>query len=260
MSRTAIIAGSGALPDTLVEALDNPVFVTFSDRSVPAGAEPLSARIEKLGQLFKSLKELKVDTLCFAGAMSRPKINPLKLDRHALRLAMSLGKGDDALLREVTELFTEQGFAIKAAHEICPELTLPAGTIWGKAPDEMARSDANRAYEVLKSLSPLDVGQAAVCAGGQMLGIETVQGTDAMLRFVADTPEHLRRAPGAFVKTPKQGQDMRIDVPTIGLNTVENVIKAGLGGIAVPAGEVIVVDANKVQQRIEEAGLFLITL
>ncbi|ALI54452.1 LpxI family protein [Celeribacter marinus] len=257
VTRTAIIAGTGQLPQVLAAALDAPVYVTLTDVAVPKGVDHVSARIEKLGKLFKELKSRGVEAVTFAGAMARPKVNPVLLDRHALRLATCLGKGDDALLREVIAVFEDQGFAIRSAIEICPDLALPTGTLWGRKPSATDVSDAARAHAVLDALSPLDVGQGAVCAGGQMLGVETLQGTNAMLGFVAATPAHLRRARGVFVKAPKAGQDLRIDVPTIGLETVEAVIAAGLGGLVVPAGGVIVLDRTGVKARVEEAGLFL---
>ncbi|AVW91046.1 LpxI family protein [Celeribacter baekdonensis] len=255
--RTAIIAGSGRLPATLAQALVNPVYVTFSDIAVPKGAEHISARVEKLGKLFKELKAHDVVAVTFAGAMARPKINPVLMDRHALKLAMSLGKGDDGLLREVIALFESQGFIIRSATEICPDLVLEKGTLWGRKPTAQDEADAVRAKSVLDALSPLDVGQGAVCAGGQMLGIETVQGTDAMLAYVAQTPDHLRRAPGVFVKVPKRGQDLRIDMPTIGPDTITAARDAGLGGVVIPAEQVIVLDADAVKARIAEAGMFL---
>lgn len=259
MTRAAIIAGSGGLPLALAEALDHPVYVTFDDSSAPDGCEAWPARIEQLGALFEALKSRNVSEVVFAGAMARPKIDPALLDGHAMRLAMSFGKGDDALLREVLAVFSEQGFAIRAASEIVPALTLAPGTHWGAAPSETDRMDAKRAAAVLDALDPLDVGQGAVAAGGQMLGIETLQGTDAMLGFVAQTPAHLRHhARGVFVKRPKAGQDMRIDMPTLGLTTVEGVIAASLAGVVIPAGGVIVLDQAAVKARIEEAGLFLL--
>ncbi|AJE47326.1 LpxI family protein [Celeribacter indicus] len=257
MGRAAIIAGSGTLPRLVAAALEAPVYVTLDGASAPEGATHVSARIEKLGRLFKDLRAQGVTEVTFAGAMVRPKINPVLLDRHALRLAMSLGKGDDALLREVLALFAEQGFTVRGAAELCPDLTLPSGTHWGHAPSPEETADTDRAQAVLDALSPLDVGQGAVCAGGQMLGIETVQGTDALLRFVAQTPERLRRAKGVFVKAPKRGQDLRVDMPTIGPETVAAAIAAGLGGIVIPGGAVIVIERDRVRHQIEEAGMFL---
>lgn len=257
MTRTAIIAGAGALPKLLAEALVSPVYVTLDATEVPDGFDHVPARIEKLGKLFKDLKARNVGAVTFAGAMARPKVNPVLLDRHALKLAMSLGKGDDALLREVLSLFEAQGFLIRGATEIRPELLLAPGTHWGRKATKQEEADAARARAVLDALSPLDVGQGAVCAGGQMLGIETVQGTNAMLGFVAETPAKLRREKGVFVKTPKRGQELRIDMPTIGPDTVEAVLDAGLGGIVIPGDRLIVLEQDQVKSRIEEAGIFL---
>ncbi|MCA0043841.1 LpxI family protein [Celeribacter litoreus] len=258
MTRTAIIAGSGALPQLMAEALPDPLYVTFDDAPVPAGVEHLKARFEKLGRLFKDMKARDVGAVVFAGAVSRPKINPMRLDRHALKLALSMKKGDDGILREVIALFESQGFLVRSATEIHPGLVLAPGTHWGRKVTKEDLEDAARASKILTALSPLDVGQGAVCAGGMILGIETLQGTDAMLRFVAETPERLRRAKGVFVKSPKAGQDMRIDVPTIGLGTIDAVIKAGVGGLVIPPGEVIVLDRDEVKVKVEEAGLFLL--
>ncbi|GAA3876026.1 LpxI family protein [Celeribacter arenosi] len=257
MGRTAIIAGTGALPRVLAASLVDPVYVTLTDVEVPDHVQALPGRIEKLGKLFKDLKSLDVDAVTFAGAMARPKINPVLLDRHALKLAMSLGKGDDALLREVIALFEAQGFTVRGARDICPQLCLEQGTVWGRKPTAEDEKDAERARGVLAALSPLDVGQGAVCAGGQVLGIETLQGTNAMLGFVGQTPQSLRRAPGVFVKAPKTGQDLRIDMPTIGLETIDAAQRAGVGGIEIPAGQVIVLDRDAVKTRIEGAGMFL---
>lgn len=257
MTRTAIIAGQGALPQFLAAELVNPVYVTLSDVPVPDGLDHITARVEKLGKLIKDLKAHDVRAVTFAGAMARPKINPMMMDRHAVKLALSLGKGDDGLLREVIALFEAQGFVVRGATEICPELVLATGTHWGRKLSAQDEADAARARAVLTALSPLDVGQGAVCGGGQMLGIETVQGTDTMLAFVRDTPKHLRRAPGVFVKMPKRGQDMRIDMPAIGPDTIASLLDAGIGGIVIPAGEVIVLEADTVKARIEGAGVFL---
>lgn len=255
--RVAIIAGSGQLPQLVAASLSEPVFVSFAPLDLPAGATPISARIEHLEQLFEDLKSLNVTEVCFAGAMSRPRIDPSELDKYAMKLVQAFGKGDDAVLRVVISLFEAQGFSVTGAADLLPDLVLSPDTHWGRAMTEQDHADAVRARSVLDTLSPLDVGQGAACAGGQMLGIETVQGTNAMLEFVAQTSPELRACPGVFVKAPKLDQDLRMDMPTIGPDTVDHVIKAGLGGIVIPAGQVIVLDRDAVRAGIEEAGLFL---
>lgn len=260
-ARTALIAGSGALPQALAGALGgDAVWVSFDGGAAPAGLTLLPARIEALGALFDDLRAADVGAVIFAGAMVRPAIDPAVMDAHARALAAHFSRGDDALLREVIALFEAEGFAVRAPLDVAPELALPAGTCWGKAPGKQERADIARAAEILAALGPIDVGQGAVVAGGQALGIETLQGTAAMLDFVARTDPALRRAPGVFVKAPKPGQEMRIDAPTVGPDTVAQVAAAGLAGIAIAPGGVIVLEQAATRAALEAAGLFLVTL
>lgn len=265
--KTAIIAGTGGLPRKLAADLvatgQTPVYVTFDGSQAPVvtaprDTNPLGARLEQLGVLFDDLHTQGVTRVVFAGAMARPQIDPSLLDAHALRLVASFPKGDDALLREVLTVFEEQGFTPVPAAQISPDLVLPAQSCWGAQPSAKDLADADTATHLLTTLSPLDLGQGAVVAGGHVLGIETLQGTDAMLGFVAETPKRLRRAKGVFVKRPKTGQDLRIDMPTIGPDTVTAAAYAGLAGIVIAAQEVIVLDPEAVEKAVTEAGMFLL--
>ena len=114
-------------------------------------------------------------------------------------------------------------------------------------------------FAILGALAPVDVGQGCVVAGGLCLGIETLQGTDALLRFVAATPEALRGdRRGVLVKRPKDGQDLRVDMPAIGPATVQAAAEAGLEGIAIEAGRVLLIDRPALVEACEATGLFLL--
>ncbi|MCK0138743.1 UDP-2,3-diacylglucosamine diphosphatase LpxI [Aliiroseovarius sp. F47248L] len=261
--RLAIIAGTGDLPHRIAASNPNALFVTIKgvDVAVPDGYELVEASYEKLGALFKSLRGAGVARVVFAGKVDRPKLNPLRMDRVTLglfpRVKAVLGKGDDALLRLVAEVFEEQGFQVVAATDVAQGLSLDE-TIIGRAPSDQDRRDADRAWSILSTLVAEDLAQGAVVAGGQCLGIETIQGTDAMLRFVSETPEHLKQgARGVFVKRSKPGQDSRMDIPTIGPATIQAVAAAGLGGIVIPAGDVIVMEQDEVTRLIKTHDLFL---
>ena len=118
--------------------------------------------------------------------------------------------------------------------------------------------DAERGSRILAALGPMDVGQAAVVAAGQVLGVETVQGTDAMLRFVAETAPGSRHGTGGvLVKMPKPGQDLRFDMPAIGPATVKAAAKAGLAGIFIESGKVLLLDRAKILHAAAEANLFI---
>ena len=244
MGRRAIIAGAGALP-LLVAAAGPAMVVRFAD--APGGTEgaDLVARFERLGALFADLKSHDVDELCLAGAMRRVGFDQARLDAETKallpRLAAAMGQGDDALLRSIVAIFEEQGFTIRGAHELRPDLVAHAGNLCGQA---IAGTDAARARAVLAAIGPLDVGQAAVAAKGQILGIETLQGTDALLRFVGDT---MPASGGILVKRAKPGQDLRVDMPAIGPDTVALCAQAGLKGIELQAGHVLLLDADAVR-------------
>ncbi|MCI2398373.1 UDP-2,3-diacylglucosamine diphosphatase LpxI [Aliiroseovarius subalbicans] len=263
--RTAILAGHGLLPQEIAQADDTSVFVTFDgvDVDVPTGRIHISASFEKLGRLFRDLRANAVSEVVFAGAMTRPKLNPLKFDVTTAKLAPKVLKamkgGDDGLLRVVLKLFEDEGFRVVAASEAAPALMVDPHLVVGRVPSEQERADALRALDILIAISPQDVAQSAVVAGGQCLGIETIQGTDAMLRFVADTPEGLKRGEkGVFVKAAKIDQDLRVDMPTIGPDTVRNVAGAGLAGLFIAAGGVIVLEQEEVFRLVRENNLFLI--
>lgn len=257
-STLAIIAGEGRLPQALAAAYPDALWVTLTEIEAPAGQAVLAAKFEQLGQMFAAMKAAGIRQVVFAGAIRRPQIDPRQLDAFALSLAQHFARGDDAILREVLKLFEAQGFEVVGASSLLPQLLLPAGTIWGNGWDETAKADAARAESILAALSPLDVGQGAVVAGGLVLGIETIQGTEALLSFVAQTPPGLRRAKGVFVKAPKRGQELRLDMPAIGPDTAAQLARAGIGGIVVEAGGVMVIDAEQTRQSFDAAGLFLV--
>ncbi|MDG3040141.1 LpxI family protein [Roseicyclus marinus] len=254
MGARAIIAGDGALPG-LVAAAGPALIVRLEGMPGGTGGADVVARLERLGTLFADLHRSGVTEVCFAGAMRRVGFDPAALDAETRallpRLTAAMGQGDDALLRDIVAIFEEQGFTIRGAHELRPDLAAPEGAIAGTPRPE---GDAARARAVLAALGPLDVGQAAVAAGGQMLGIETLQGTDAMLRFVAKT------APGSggvLVKRAKPGQDLRVDMPVIGPDTVTLAASAGLSGIEIEAARVLLLDPEAVLAACAARGVAL---
>jgi DUF1009 family protein len=165
-----------------------------------------------------------------------------------------MGAGDDAALRAVMSLFEVQGFVIRAAHEIAPTLLAPAGLLSNAAVADAMSADIARADAVLDALGPLDVGQGCVVGAGQVWAIETIGGTDHMLRTL---PEGARRAQALLVKKPKPRQDLRADLPTIGPETMDALTSAGLAGAVIDAGRVILLDHDETRARANAAGLVL---
>jgi DUF1009 family protein len=130
-----------------------------------------------------------------------------------------------------------------------------AGVWGGVEPDDRAKADITHGLKVAQGLGILDVGQAVVVQQGIVLGVEAVEGTDALLRRAGE----LRRAGpgGVLVKIAKPGQERRVDLPTIGVQTVKNVAAAGLSGLAVEAGSAVVIDRPGVIAAADAAGVFV---
>lgn len=276
MTQIAIISGAGRLPAALAESLDSPLICAL-EGFAPEGVQPdLTFRVERLVPFLRELSDRGVARVIFAGAVSRPRLDPALFDpataQMVPRLLAAMQGGDDATLRAVIELFEEAGFEVVGVPDVAPGLFLPPGvygvTVSGLDGAETVspvtvsaadRADATRAAAIVAALGAVDVGQGAVVAQGLCLAVETLPGTDQMLDFVAKTARRPNPAGarGVFFKSAKPGQDRRIDLPTIGLETLTHAHAAGLAGLAFPASDVIVLDMKNVLQRAEKLGLFL---
>lgn len=262
MSRIAVIAGQGGLARAVVAALDAPLVYAL-DGFLPDGLEASPFRLERLIPFLDSLIEQDVSRVVFAGAIRRPRLDPELFDARTARLVprimMAMQAGDDGALRAVLDVFEEHGLAVASIAELASGLIPAAGVLVGE-PSAADQADAARAALILARLGPLDLGQGAVVVQGQCLAIETLPGTQAMLEFAA-RHAGLRPDPngarGVFYKAPKPGQDLRIDLPTLGPDSVSQAATAGLAGIAWAAGGVILLDRDEAMRRARAHGLFL---
>lgn len=257
MSRTAIIAGQGGLPAALAKVLDEPI-VAALDGFMPTGIVPgIVFRLERLALFLQELHQRGVERVIFAGAVRRPRLDPSLFDpataRLVPRLLAAMQGGDDATLRAVIALFEEEGLVVEGVEALAPELVPSAGVLVGTVDDALTR-DVDRATAIVAALGSVDVGQGAVVAQGLCLAVEALPGTDAMLEWVAATREG---AGGVFYKAPKPGQDRRVDLPTLGVDTVAKAAAARLACIAWEAGGVILLDRDKVIEAAGSQGIAL---
>ena len=299
----ALIVGSGRLPvviDATLRArgIEAPAFALEGTPCHLAHAERF--RLEQLGGFIAGLKARGIDTICMAGGVRRPDLDPDAVDDATapllVRIGTAMAQGDDAALREFITLFEEHGLTIRAAHEICPELLLPAGVPSRVQLRAHHRDDAARGAQIVAALGAADVGQACVVSRGLALAVEALPGTDRMMRALMadpkgagqDRPDALRpeslmrdvlpltdwlaewfaqpqrpgRDPalppgGILYKGAKPGQDRRVDLPVIGPDTMLTAAELGLEGVVIEAGNVMVLDCDAVLRIADESGLFL---
>lgn len=265
-SRLGILAGSGGLPRELAEAcraVGQPVFVIdLEGRASDWAARFDHARLS-LGQVGAALEVLKAagcDAVAMAGGVERPALLKLRMDWQGMRLLPRLLRyaraGDDGLLRGVASLFEEHGFRVLAPEAFLGASSLaPLGPIAGSALSPEAAAEAALGFEILAALSPYDIGQAVVIRGGQCLAIEGAEGTAAMLDRVANLRSRDGGTGGLLVKSPKIGQDTRLDRPAIGPDTVRSVHAAGMSAIVLGAGGVFLVDRAEIIRRADQLGI-----
>ncbi len=185
----------------------------------------------------------------FVGNVPKPDFAALQWDDAGRAMVPQLleaaRKGDDELLRAVVIAHAQAGFRIIGAEEVFAELRGPAGILSARAPSDSERADVKKAATIASAIGALDIGQGAVVCAGVVLGVEAQEGTDALLARIATLPEPIRGTPlqrrGALVKRPKPMQERRIDLPTLGVQTIERAAAAGLAGIAFEAGGALIV-------------------
>ncbi len=263
--KLGIIAGGGDLPGRLVEvcrADGRAVFVlALEGQTDPATVVGVDHAWVRLGQARPTLEALHgagVEELVLIGPVKRPGLNEIGFDLRSAQFLAKVtaqGLGEDGLLSAVVRVHEDEGFTVIGADQVQADLLAPRGPIGAKRPDAQAESDIARGLEVLRALGAVDVGQAVVVQQGIVIGVEAAEGTDALL---ARCPGLAREGPGGvLVKIRKPGQERRVDLPTLGTETVAGAVRAGLRGIAVEAGGSLIVDRAAVAAAADAAGIFL---
>ena len=257
----ALICGQGALPRLIAESCTKPPLIACLAQFPPDDLTPdVEFRLETLGSFLEQLKELGTTQVCFAGAIRRPDIDQTFIDPATEALvpliATALAQGDDGALMIVIEIFEQYGFMVVGVDHIAPELMPPVGVLTTRAPQPRAQEDAERAAAILAAISPLDLGQACAVAGGHVLGVEAYGGTEWMLHSLTNRGAGWPQG-GILFKAPKIGQDRRVDLPAIGLDTCQQVKQAGLEGIVIHHGGVVVLNLALVIAEANRLGLFI---
>jgi hypothetical protein len=271
-SPVGLIAGGGALPFAVADSLKSrgidPVLFALKGFCDPAAVERFKHHwiaLGQLGRLMKLLRQERCRDLVFIGTLVRPALSEIRLDWGTLRVMplvlSSFRGGDDHLLTGIGRIFERDGFLLHGIKDVAPELLMPAGNLTRATPDTSAEADIARGREVLRALSPFDVGQAVVVIDGHVIGVEDIEGTDGLLarvaRLRAEGRIRTKAGKGVLVKAPKSGQDLRFDLPTLGPRTVERATAAQIAGIAIVAGNTIVAEPQAMIEAADAAGLFV---
>ena len=268
-----IVAGGGVLPNELAEALSNnqtPYFIATIKDETTAVFDPAISNAFSWGEIGKILKYFKsnncTEIVLLGQVTKRPEFTSIVGDAGTMRLLpkiiAAMTGGDDSLLGKVITLIENEGFSVLDIKGVAPELFLKEGLFAGPRFPKNLDPELTQALAALKEFGKHDVGQALVIENGRIIAIEGAEGTDAMLERVASlrVSKRISQKPknGILVKMAKTGQDRRVDLPTIGPNTIINAAQAGLVGIVGEAGSVLLAEREKIKDLAKKHKVFLI--
>lgn len=262
-----IVAGSGTLPIDAAQAIlarGGSVHVAMVEDLADASLRNFPHTVVNWAQVDRTMSAFKaagVRDVMMLGATGRPSFRNARPDWGFLKaLPTILGflnaGGDDAVLRGLVALFETNGLNIGSPAELAPELLIGTGALTQKTPAARDEADIATGFALIAALGPYDIGQGVIIVDGRIAAIEAAEGTDRMLKRLAAAAPRPDR--GVLVKRPKPGQDMRVDLPTIGSNTVLNAEAAGLAGIAVMSHNVLAAGRHQMIADADSRGLFIV--
>ena len=249
--KIGIIAGQGDLPLNLARSL-TAKGVAFHFLLIANEADPKTYSdfpfdvipIAKVGRFLKALKQNECSAVTLVGPVSRPNFKDLIPDIEGAKLIAKIGgamsKGDDGLLSAITSYIEGKGFRIIGAHELEEDLTVPKGVLGIISPTSIQLQDIEKGVQICREIGRLDIGQAIVIREGYVLGVEAAEGTEKLLQRCATFA--WEKPSGLLVKLPKPGQNLQADMPTVGLDTLDQMKEANLTGLVIEAGHTLILD------------------
>ena len=263
--KLGLIAGGGNFPGLVIaacQAQHTPLHVIalkgHAEESVIGDTPADWIRLGEAGTGFSLLKKAGVTQVVMIGHVRRPSLAEMAPDFRTAAFMARVGLkalGDDGLLRAVVAELESEGFQVIGVDQVLADCLAPLGTLGLVPLDDQALCDIKRGVEVAQTLGRLDVGQAVVVQQGIVLGVEAIEGTDHLIRRTAD---YRRAGPGGIlVKLPKIQQDRRVDLPTIGLQTLREAAAAGLRGIAIQAHGTLLLGRQDLVAEADHLGLFV---
>ncbi len=266
-SPLGIIAGGGELPISIAKqciADGRGAYVIALEEAAnpadyPAGSAT-SFRIGAIGGILKHLKKAGAEEILLAGHIKRPSLSGLRPDLKGTQLLAKLGSkilgGDDSLLRFIIEFLESEGLKVVGVADVAPALLAAEGILGAIEPNKTIKEDIEYGLPRAIALGKADIGQAVVCYNKAILAAEALEGTERMIARAGEI-RHDDNG-GTLIKCSKPQQELRADLPTIGVDTVEQCKQAGLHAIAIQAQKTIILNRTAVIEAANKAGIALI--
>lgn len=263
----AVIAGNGDLPKLLAQQLtkDNKKFIIIlvKNQTLASDYKKYQNYIIEIGHIGKALEILntnKIKNIVFAGGVAKPSFKTLKVDNQgALLLSKIMANkifGDDNILTSITKFFAKRGFKVIAINKILKDIVSKKGCLTVKKPSKSDLENIKIGQNSLKIMSKLDIGQSIVVQQKQIIAVEAIEGTDEMIKRSAKLKFKNKEQP-VLIKIKKKQQNKKIDLPTIGIKTIEGLLKSGFSGLAIKSDSTLIIDKEQVVKLANQNNLFI---
>jgi hypothetical protein len=259
-----LIAGGGQFPLMVAEAARKNEFdvvaVAVNGETDPSLADKVDEivwiKLGQLGQLIKAFKKEGVHKALMAGTITKKRMfENIMPDLKGLAVMSKLAVfHDDDILRAVANELAKEGIEIVSSTAHLPELIAPSGCMTRRRPDKIENEDIRFGWTVAKELGRLDIGQSVVVRNKTVLALEAIDGTDETILRGG----RLARKKAVVVKVSKPGQDLRFDVPSVGLETVKVMSRVKASTLAVEAGKTLLFDRSEMIEYADKSGIAII--
>ena len=216
--------------------------------------------IGKFGEILKLIKFKKCKKVIFAGNIIKPKISKLKLDLKGLmyipRVIKAAKLGDAAILKVLIKILLENDIKVIKLNTFNPELTLKKGIYTKIKPSNVDKKEILQGIKILKKINSYNHTQAAIIRNNKVISLEKRKGTKEMIKSIAKSKDKR----GILIKLPKLKQDLRVDLPTIGLDTFKDCNNVGIKGIVVKSNQNIILNKKESIKYANRNKLFLIAI
>ena len=288
--KIGLIAGNGSFPLLVLDAARarglDVVVAAIREETFPEIEQhgALSVHWLSLGELSKLIEILKregVRRAVMAGQVKHKQIfSSIRPDWRLAKLLLSLGtRNTDSLIGAIAKVLADEGITLMNSTELLEPLLAPAGVLTRRAPTEQELIDIEYGRRVGRHLAQYDIGQTVVIAGAACVAVEAMEGTDATIaragQIIASLNNNIESCHSerseesavedstlsrnlTVVKVAKPAQDMRFDVPVIGLRTIETMRAAGATCLALDAGKCLLLDGDRVIEQADAAGICVV--
>jgi DUF1009 family protein len=268
MNKIGIISGNGDLPLCIGKNLINKNYnicffciKNFANTDKYENFENVEIELTSFSKILKLLSEKEVSEIIMVGGISRPSINDIIFDFNTLGLIKDYfleSKGDDQLLQIISNFFLKKGFPLFDWKKNCTDLFSSEDNLSHTKPSKYAIKNMHKGLNAFKIVGTADIGQSIIIQNQLILGVESIEGTDELIRRCEIYKKDGDK--GILLKLSKYKQDGKLDLPTIGLETVKILFKCNYEGVFIEKNKCVIIEKEKVIKFCNENQLFLSTV